>query len=356
MLRVTQLIDSLDAGGAERMAVNLANGLNNLGHFSSILTTRKEGALKANISEEVVHVHLNKKGALDIKALHKARKFISDKNIQVIHAHGSSFFFAFLIKLITPSIKIVWHDHLGSRINNGKHNKFIKWLTFFFHGVIVVNRKLGDWHQSNSLNKAVLFLPNFAVETTIANYTKLKGKSDLRMVCLANLKNPKNHLFLVQGFHESNVWREGWTLHLVGADYQDEYASNLKRFIRDNGLKESVYLYGSRNDISGILRQADIGVLASTSEGFPVTLLEYGGAGLAVLTTSVGYCKELICHGKTGLVFSPTNRSELIRVLKDITTDKLLRTELSQRLKNKLKTEYSEKEVCQELIKFYNGE
>lgn len=45
-MRIIQLIDSLEAGGAERMAVNFANGLASKADFSGLVCTRKEGLLK----------------------------------------------------------------------------------------------------------------------------------------------------------------------------------------------------------------------------------------------------------------------------------------------------------------------
>ena len=44
-MRIVQLIDSLDAGGAERMAVNYANALSEKITFSGLVATRKEGLL-----------------------------------------------------------------------------------------------------------------------------------------------------------------------------------------------------------------------------------------------------------------------------------------------------------------------
>jgi len=49
-MRVLQLIDSLDAGGAERVAVNMANTLSKKIDKSFLCATRKEGLLKASIS------------------------------------------------------------------------------------------------------------------------------------------------------------------------------------------------------------------------------------------------------------------------------------------------------------------
>ena len=59
-LRIVQLIDSLEPGGAERMAVNYANSLATVIPFSALITTRKEGALKKQLSPKVSYLFLNK--------------------------------------------------------------------------------------------------------------------------------------------------------------------------------------------------------------------------------------------------------------------------------------------------------
>ena len=60
-MRILQLIDSLEAGGAERMAVNYANALATTLEFSSLVATRKEGPLLGEIDSKVIYLFLNKK-------------------------------------------------------------------------------------------------------------------------------------------------------------------------------------------------------------------------------------------------------------------------------------------------------
>ena len=60
-MRIVQLIDSLEAGGAERMAVNYANVLAEQIEFSGLAATRKEGALLDQINSNVSYLFLNKK-------------------------------------------------------------------------------------------------------------------------------------------------------------------------------------------------------------------------------------------------------------------------------------------------------
>ena len=112
-MRILQIIDSLEAGGAERMAVNYANALAEKIDFSGLVSTRKEGALLDQINSNVSYMCLNKKGTFDLKALFVLRKFVVENKIEIIHAHSTSFFIAFLLKLLYPSLKLIWHDHYG---------------------------------------------------------------------------------------------------------------------------------------------------------------------------------------------------------------------------------------------------
>ena len=72
-MRVVQIIDSLEIGGAERMAVNYANVLAEKISFSGLITTRKEGQLKSQIDSKVSCLFLRKKKTIDFKAIFRIR-------------------------------------------------------------------------------------------------------------------------------------------------------------------------------------------------------------------------------------------------------------------------------------------
>lgn len=90
-----------------------------------------------------------------------------------------------------------------------------------------------------------------------------------------------------------------WSLLLVGMNFNDAYFDQVKEEIIAQSLEEHIHVLGSRNDTSAILNEVDIAVLSSISEGLPVALLEYGLAGLPVVVTDVGACKEVVLsYGK----------------------------------------------------------
>ena len=353
-IRVIQLIDSLEPGGAERMAVTIANGLLEGVGYSGLVTTRLEGGLRNTINQKVGYAFLNKKKAIDFSALLRLRTFVKINKVNTIHAHGSSYFFAVLLKMTMPSLQIFWHDHFGNRVH-AKNNYFLlRILSVFFSGVFTVNEVLKDWAQKKLRVKNVEFLSNFTSDSTDEILvTILKGAPDKRIVFLANLHHPKNHILALQSFLASQIANEGWTLHLIGKDKQDDYSNELKNFISRNNLNESVFIYGSCTDVKSILKQAKVGILVSSYEGFPVTLLEYGMAELTVISTDVGYCSAIIQNEVTGYLIASDNEVQLQDVFIKIANESHKNTTLAKNLNTFVKMNYAPEKVIQKIIAAY---
>lgn len=355
-MRVVQLIDSLEAGGAERMAVNYANALGKKIDFSGLVTTRKEGVLKNQIDQSVSYLFLERKAKIDFSAVLRLRKFLKINKVEILHAHGTSFFIAVLVKLIHPKIRIIWHDHYGTRPDEAKSkNKTLLILSTFFSSIFVVNLQLEDWHKKNMKCSKVLFIPNFATAQSMVQETELKGIDGKRIVFLANLKNPKNHLLVLKAFRDLRLNEIGWSLHLIGKDYFDSYSDEIKKIISVSSLQNDIHLYGSKNDIKYILSQSAIGILASTQEGFPVTLLEYGQENVVVLSTNVGHCGTIICDNFSGLLFDPNSEFEIKNQLMILVNDESLRVNFAANFKQFIAKNYTEEIVIEKLIKAYKN-
>ncbi|SHM95932.1 glycosyltransferase [Flavobacterium xinjiangense] len=354
-MRILQIIDSLEAGGAERMAVNYANGLVKQIDFSALVATRQEGILKNELAEKVSYLFLNKKSTFDLKSIFRLRSFVQKNKISIVHAHGTSFFLAFFLKLIYPTIKIIWHEHYGARVHQSRMDNLALLLSsFLFSSVFVVNHQLEAWVKKNLFLTKVYYIPNFATSEQVhENTTFLRGTDEKRIVCLANLKDPKNHISILIAFNEMKIGDLGWSLHLVGKDYNDNYSIVLKDFIRGNNLENSIFIYGSKNDVQHILAQASIGILASTAEGFPLTLLEYGLARLPVVCTNVGFCSEIIKDNNSGLLFDPSDNLQIQNQLLKMITDKQLRNCFALHLQKVVCDNYSKNKVIDVLLSHY---
>lgn len=351
-MRIVQIIDSLETGGAERMALNYANELSNLIEFSGLVVTRNEGMLTENVNKNVDYFFLDKKSTFDIKVLFKLRNYISKNKINFIHAHSTSFFFAFLLKLTLPKIKLIWHDHYGDSEFLSKRPTFLfKIVIPFFDGVIVVNQKLKLWNQNVLRFKNTICLPNFVIfENNEIKSTFLAGKNNKRIVCLANLRPQKDHFMLLEIAKKIMKTNPDWTFHLVGKDFKDEYSEKLKNAVYDFKLNENVFIYDAKKDIQNILNQATIAILTSKSEGLPVSILEYGLNSKAVISTDVGDIATILINNFNGYLVESGNIENFYDAILRLIENTELITTFGKNLNETVNKKFNIKIVVQEYL------
>ncbi|GAB5564482.1 MAG: glycosyltransferase [Winogradskyella sp.] len=353
-MRVLQLIDSLNIGGSERVAVNFANALVDKVEVSYLCATRNEGLLKSFIEKDVRYKYLNKKHSIDFKALLRLRNFIKTEGIDIVHAHSSSFFLSVLVKLTYPKLKIVWHDHFGKPVNK-KPSLILKFFSYFFHHILVVNESLMIWAQKHLFQKNITMLPNYAELSNTAALTTLNGVDDHRIICIANFRPEKDHLNLIRAFDLIQKKYPNWTLHCVGKMYEDCYLHDIKNLISERNLEESVFLYDLRPDIKNILLQSDISVLSSKSEGLPLALLEYGLAGLPAVVTDVGDSNKIIVSNETGLLVPSMDYLSFSEALDILISKPILRKQLAENLNYFVLNNYGKQVTISKLVEVYKS-
>jgi len=351
-MKILHLIDSLNAGGAERMAVGYVNALAQRGVEAYLWSTREEGILKDTLSPKVHYHFLNRKGPIGLKVLLKASYLIRQEKIQIIHAHSTSWFFGTLLKWLNPSVRLVWHDHFGSRKESQKpSNRVLIFCSKYFDTSIAVNEDLLNWHKEYLKKKNSNYLPNFVVNDSINQNVNRSDRKSKVIIYVANLREPKNHGNLINAFALVHKNHPEWKLWLVGKVSNDNYSQSLTDLIDKNDVIGSIQILGERSDVFELLNNAEIGVLSSDMEGLPMTILEYALAGLPVVTTDVGYCAEVI--GNHGKVIPPKNPEALVEALEFYINHPDKRAEDGVQLNKHVLAHYTQEAVIPEVLKIY---
>ncbi|MBN2868120.1 MAG: glycosyltransferase, partial [Flavobacteriaceae bacterium] len=281
---------------------------------------------------------------------------VKQEQIDIIHAHSSSYFTATLVKLLYPKVKIIWHDHYGnSEFLHQRPKQVLKLCSYFFSHVFSVNQLLASWAKNKLYIETVSYLPNFSVENKQALVTQLQGVEGKRIVCLANLRPQKDHINLLNAFKAISYQHQDWTLHLVGKDFEDDYSNTIKQLIVDLKLSNHVFIYGSCPDTSAILEHCDIGVLSSKSEGLPLAILEYGLASLPTIATNVGQCKEVIINEHTGLLVPSENPNALGEAINDYINNPSKRELLGHSLHLHIDKNFSKKAIIDTIKGIYSN-
>jgi glycosyltransferase involved in cell wall biosynthesis len=351
---VLHLVDTLEPGGTERVAVTLVNHLSRERFRPFLGTTRREGLLAAEVQPDVGRLALNRTRTLDLGALRRLVAFLRENEITILHAHASALFVAQVAAMASPHLKVVWHDHFGRYLAEERPAWLWGPLVRRSAAVIAVNEDLARWSRDRLGVEAsrIVYLPNFVPEAPEAPVPDLPGEPGRRVVCVANLRAQKDHPNLLRAF--SRVLREepDTRLLLPGADVEPGYAARVREEAAPLG--DRVVFLGSRPDIPALLPGCDVGVLASASEGFPLILLEYGRSGLATVATRVGQCAEVLDEGEAGVLVPPGDPDSLACSILALLRDPARRAALGERLARRVRERYSAAAVMERLEAVYH--
>jgi glycosyltransferase involved in cell wall biosynthesis len=353
---VMHLTDSLDAGGAERTAVNIVNHLPRERYVPYICTTRRDGPLGDLVACDVGRLRLRRTRRFDAGALLRLVAFIRAHDLHILHAHGTSLFSAVIASLFPPYPVVVWHDHLGRYACDDRPIFLYRLFTRRVSGVIVVNQPMAEWSRRRLRVPAdrVWYVPNFVCPFDPgAQPPALPGVAGSRIVCVANLRPQKDHLTLVRAM--ALVVRQAPTAHLVlvGVPSEQTCLDLVRQEISKHEIDRNVSLLGRRMDVPAVLKGCDIGVLSSATEGFPFALIEYGMAGLPSVATRVGQCEEVLDHGRVGVLVPPRSPDQLAEVLLQLIQSPARRAALGERFQRRVQENYSPDPIMAQICAVY---
>ncbi|MCU0448294.1 MAG: glycosyltransferase family 4 protein [Bernardetiaceae bacterium] len=348
--RVMHLVDTLEPGGTEKMGVNICNWLAARDIDTLLVATRAGGPLQAGLKPEVRFQILGKKSFGDGRAFYRLVTLALSFRPTVIHAHHNSLAWAVLLKTCLPWLRLVWHDHGGNSDFLAQRNRSLMWVAgWWINHVVAVNEKLAQWAVAKMglPPHRVSYVPNFVdynepLSPSESQDDQVKPRQTSPVIiCTASLRAVKDHPNLIEACKTLHGQGQDFVVWLVGTDHADAYSAQVKNLIANYGLGQQIQVWGQRTDVAALLRQADIGVLASVTEGLPVALLEYGAAGLPVVCTNVGQCAEVLGHGQYGQVVPPKDPAALAMALASYLTNPAQAQQTGRAFQQRVATHYS---------------
>lgn len=349
-LKVIQIIDTLELGGAERVLVTLSNILQSKGHTVKVLTILHNGPLQSQLLPGIEVECLHRKNKWNIATMYRLTQYC--KGFDVVHVHSSFnlryVFTAFKLFFVTK--KIFFHEHFGNiEIDNSVswHQRLIYPQTIF----IAVSRKIYEWALYNlKMNKANVFLlPNTVIKSAANTTQKTRGER-IELLLTSNFRRPKNIEFAIGLM---NVFSKQKACHLtiIGQTADAEYCNSIKTKIKELQLEKFISIVHDCDNIQKILPQFDIAIHTAKTESGPLVLIEYLSAGLPFLTYETG---EVVYQIKAVLNECIINNFEIDDWISKINyLLQLNSSELSQRLQTIYSNIYSEEAYYQSLMKIY---
>lgn len=126
-------------------------------------------------------------------------------------------------------------------------------------------------------------------------------------------------------------------------DENSNYVMSLRKKIKQYNLDRNFFLKGriDNSELRSLLKNYDLYFCPSQMEMSPVNILEAQAAGLPVLATDVGGICDIICHERTGVLFSVDDLQRAIFLLERLIKDEKFREYLGVNARDFLLNEYT---------------
>ncbi|MEU7003373.1 glycosyltransferase family 4 protein [Nonomuraea sp. NPDC046570] len=220
-------------------------------------------------------------------------------------------------QLAPPTVITIGQEHVALQTQPEAVQELIKRRYRRFDALVTLTKAdLRDYRATLPRKpKKLTRIPN-AVPPMDGDRAKLDAKV---VIAVGRLTRIKGFHRLITAWEQVAAAHPDWTLRIFGAGPQED---NLRTQIEEAGLTGKVELPGATSDVAAELEKASIFVLSSRHEGFPMTILEAMGKGLAIVSFNSPHGpKEMITNEVDGLLVKPRTNANLaasiIRVIED---------------------------------------
>jgi glycosyltransferase involved in cell wall biosynthesis len=228
--------------------------------------------------------------------------------------------------------------------------------------LVTVSRISGREYQEIGFPESkIVYIPN-GVE--VPYETKDFTERITRVVTTSRLSEEKGLDVLLKAWAEVIRYEKGLKLTIIG---HGPLESELKILSQSLGIEKSVEFTGMIENVEAYLKNAELFVLSSRSEGMPNALLEAMSYGIPCIATNVGGNGELLggedkeirlgeyVIAKNGLLVNPDDVKGLSEAILYLLRHKEERAELGRRSRRFIKENYSIDSIADRYISLYQS-
>lgn len=351
--KVVYIIGQLSVGGSEKYILNLVTHLDKTQFTSHVICLSEFLELQPNLENIGCKVHVSKKFKYfnkfrSILALIKILKKLQPDIVEIIG-------WAWYYSIIACSLAKIDNIIVTSRdIPNWK-----KWHHLLADKILLKKAKVAIFN-SNQVRKHTWINLGLPIDRSVVIYSALDisqfekaqnkavsepipkinvQKANSPILCIVSNLTPiksvdtiiKAHSLLVKTHPKAQ-------LLIIG---QGTMKPQLNDLVVKLNITNNVQFLGRRNDVPAILKNVDVAVSSSISEGASNSILEYMAASLPIVATNVGGTPELITHNKTGLLVPSKSPQELYKAITKLLENEQLMIKLGQQAREKVEEKFS---------------
>ena len=327
--KILIIIPSLIAGGAERVLVNLLRTIDRSKYEISLFLGEDKGELRKDIPEDVkiFHIYRNKflrkiselfyaklGTPLLLKLFGRKIKGNFDVGISFLDSIASEFLF-YNNAIITKKAIVIHssyksYDNYMKFIKGAYRKRLINRYSKVDTIISVAEEALSEFKElfGEFPDMRVIYNPMniHDIKEKANDSTQIIKHSDgLKIVAVGNLLPVKGYDLLFEACEILKNKNVDFHLTVLGEGFLRE---ELERLIQNLDLNDNITLKGFVRNPYPYVKDADIYVMTSVSEGLPTALCEALILGKPSLTVNVPGCREVVGNSEYGILVERTKK------------------------------------------------
>lgn len=350
-------------GGAETLIYNYCREIKDQFNISFVTGLPSEHEWEYKFKEITPNVyHMDKLFGTDKDLyLEFLSNYIATRDINILNIIHNGFTFEFLeeLKRRHPKLKVVvtmFNDRVGYFEQSVGYEEYID--SFVSDNLSVANhyRKMLSLPIPtnvipNGINCFDEFNPDMYDRAGNRKDLGLED-NDLAVFFVGRLSIEKNPNIFVQVAEQIGKNKKlKVKFFLVGGGPMDQEIADLI----EASPNAQITNLGYQSDVASFLSAADVFVLPSSIEGFPLSILEALAMKVVVVASDVGAIAEVVDSGRDGYVVTPGSVEEISKAVHILATDKKLLSSMKNKSREKAVELYSNKALGKNYANLYKG-
>lgn len=373
MKKVLFLIHTLGAGGAEKVLVNLVNNLDRKKYDITVMTVIDTGIYRDELISDIkyktmfrIPSFLNRKKEKNNESGSLLNKTSKKKKL---FAKIYSFFWRWApVRLIYKwkirtkyDVEVAFLEGISSKIISASNQKSKKYSWIHvdllnekksenvfrnrksekkcyqkFDKIVTVSNtvkeqfvKKFDYNEKDVIVKYNVINDEEIISKSFEKVEKLKDNDGLKIVTIGRLSKQKGYDRLLEVALKLKQDNLKFSISIIGIGPKED---ELKEFVKNNDLSDYVNFLGFKKNPYPYLKQADLFVCSSRSEGFSTVASEATILGIPIVSTECSGMHELLGENEYGIITKNDTESLYIG-LKDIICDQKKYKYYSEKIK-----------------------
>jgi GalNAc-alpha-(1->4)-GalNAc-alpha-(1->3)-diNAcBac-PP-undecaprenol alpha-1,4-N-acetyl-D-galactosaminyltransferase len=340
-MKIAFITAATSAGGAERVAITLANWWANAGHTVRFITFEPPGTLPAfEIDKRIV---LDQLDLLADSTTYLQAILSNFRRVRRVRRTLQSYSPEVTLAFVTdPNIIAVlaglgarWPTVISERIHPAHHTVDRPWRILrpivypLAQAIVVQTADIARWFKhSLNLTTRVISNPVDLQKFPTGRFDRGKPGDRCKLIAVGRLEPQKGYDLLIQAFARITAGNPDWDLVIYGEGGQ---RVALQSQIERLGMPQRILLAGNATAVEQAYAEADLFVHAARYEGYPNAVQEALAAGKAVIATDCpGATRELLGDGRYGVLVPSENVDALAHGLAALMQDDERRASLAR--------------------------